>query len=110
MKFLKVEIIEVDVSAYPGFVTCVFNDAYGKKWEILEKYPYFTEEDFSKKTVPFSGFYIPGNIIAKQNDKVVYFRTEFPDTKVPIFADDLTNEFYVFIDQLSDIHSGEETK
>jgi len=101
MKFLKVTIVKYVSYDQPGFVLCTFSDVYGKVWEITEKVPVLTAGEILEENLPITGFYIAGEIVSTENDKVC-FNTEKP---WHIATDEGETNFFVLPEQVSDTSS-----
>jgi len=98
MKFLKVKIKEYASHDQPGFVLCVFEDAHGETWEIIEKIPVLSSTNFQREHMPIEGFYVAGEVVYEDGNIVCF------DTKQPwgISTDDGKTTFYVKKHQLSE--------
>ena len=98
-KQLPVDIIAMVDDHFPGWVKCVFQDAFGKSWELVEKVPVVTAEPISTHDdLPVKG-YIAGRILCC-SDGIACF-----DTKIPcgIEATDGTTQFHISISDLVDV-------
>jgi hypothetical protein len=77
MKYLLSEIIEYTDDHFPGWVRCVFIDAYERQHEVCEKVPIVSWENIVATTVlPLRG-YLAGEIVS-QNGNIVCFNLEKP--------------------------------
>jgi len=68
MEGIKVDIIEYVDDHQPGWVKCLFIDAEGSEWSIIEKVPIVSQENLnSESKYPIVG-YIAGKISNKRLD------------------------------------------
>lgn len=103
MFYLNVKIEKYISYEQPGWVLCVFKDVSGKEWHINEKVPIITERDFIKEEMPIEGFYIAGEILSEEADKVLF------SIKEPWGIETIEGEteFEVYRNQISTKHSDE---
>lgn len=103
MYYLKVKIEKYVSCNQPGFVSCIFKDVNGKEWRIIEKIPVLTANDIPKEKLPLEGFYVAGEILSEETDKI-YFNISKP---WGIETEDGETKFKIFRHQLSEKHSDE---
>lgn len=65
IKELKVQITEYVDDWNPGWVKCVFFDAYGKEWSFVEKVPAITTKHLDAETEYPIDITVPCEVIGK---------------------------------------------
>jgi hypothetical protein len=98
---LKIKIVEYVDDSQPGWVRCIFTDAYGIEWSIIDKVPIVTDGHLDEKSsYPQAG--IIRCVIkdeARTDTDIVKVETSSPAF---IDAENGEHEFYVFRNQLTD--------
>lgn len=100
---LKVKIIECVDDSQPGWVRCVFTDAYDVEWSVIDKVPIVTDEYLNEKSnYPQNGI-ISCIILGESAIDIDVIKI---DTSKPIFveAENGEQEFYIFKNQLTNFN------
>ena len=95
--FLRITFTNFDLNTQPGFWEGEFLDAFGKKHVIIDKIPIIFEK-YDEKNFPQEGFLIPGEIIERKGNRVLFSLCE----PFYITSKEGETDFYVFEDQLND--------
>lgn len=105
MEGIKVDILEFIDESQPGWVKCVFYDAYGKECFVIEKVPIVTDEFLdSQSEYPKIGF-IAGKISDIRIDNNSRTITTI-DLNIPWGVSDVNGQtlFDVYLDQIVQIN------
>jgi hypothetical protein len=101
MKELRVKIIDFTNNGFPGWVKCIFKDAYNNEWFFEEKIPIVTSEYLnSESKYPQDGFLgcqVVKESINSENKKIVTIDLSTP---FGISEENGKTIFDVFADQL----------
>lgn len=106
MKLLSVKIVEYADNSQPGWVRCIFNDAQGKQWSIVEKVPIVTtdwlDSDSAYPQLGVVACQIISERIHENNRKVLTIDISIPNA---IETEEGQTQFDVVADQVSGEYS-----
>lgn len=76
MVYLRVKVDKIVYNEQPGFIYFTFNDIHYRQWTIVEKLPVLFPTYESIPNLTDEGFYIPGRILSRSKDNIVFSTLE----------------------------------
>jgi len=76
MAYLRVKVDKIVYDEQPGFIYFTFKDIYYRQWTIVEKIPVLFSTYESLPDLADEGFYIPGRILSRNEDNIVFSTLE----------------------------------
>ena len=101
MVYLKVMVNKIIYNKQPGLICCTFIDVHHKQWTIVEKIPVLFSADRSLPKLSDEGFYIPGYILSKTGNNIVFSTLE----PFGISNENSETTFVVSKDQVREVQS-----
>lgn len=101
MVFLQVRVNKIIYNEQPGLLYCTFKDVDLRQWTIVEKIPVLFSAAISLPNLEEEGFYIPGHILSKNGDNIVFSTLE----PYGICSENGETTFVVNKDQISEDQS-----